>query len=178
MKLTEEQFKQLKNLNDSKVNEILGFNTLVVGKWYKANYNGREWLLIYNDGKYASGFLGGYYNDNFWSFSPNGGIAEEVIPATKEEVEEALIKEAKKRGFENIGDLSLIFPYGTVFKKGDFKTYDNEFRFFEKYNALDLDGVRIFKDGEWAEIKYDKSEVKEEIKQLEQRLKELRDELI
>lgn len=73
-----------------------------------------------------------------------------------EEIEEALIKEAKKRRFENIGDLSLILPNGSNFNKGDFKTLCNIFVFYEETNTLYLDGVPVFEDGKWAEIIDDK----------------------
>lgn len=157
IKLTEEQLEQLKNLNDSKVNEILGITTLEEGKWYKGTFIGNEWLLIYNDGKNASGFWNGVYRENLFSFPKDGRLA------TKEEVKEALIKEAKLRGFKSVGDLSLIFVNGFVF--------------YERSNTLYLDGVLVFEEGKWAEIIDDKDEIKDEIKQIEQRLKELRDKL-
>ena len=172
MKLTEEQLQQLKNLNDSKVNEILGITTLEAGKWYKGVYGDIEWLLIYNDGKNASGFWNGVYKENLFSFPKDGRLA------TREEIEEVLIKEAKKRGFKNVGDLNLILPDGRTFKKGFFETDNNKFHFLSVYNIFRLDEVEIFNNGKWADIIDDKAAVKEEIKQLEQRLKELRDELI
>lgn len=177
MKLTEEQLEQLKNLNDSKVNEILGITTLEEGKWYKGAFIGNEWLLIYNDGKNASGFWNGEYRENLFSFPSDGFIANNSAPATKEEVKEALIKEAKLRGFKNIGDLSLILPDGRNFKKGYFHTNNNMFYFREGNNTLRLDGVDIFNNGKWAEIIDDKSDIKNEIKQIEQQLKQLRDKL-
>ena len=137
MKLTEEQLKRLKNLNNSKVNEILGITTLVVGIWYKyIRGNKIHGLLTYNNGKKASGFWDEDYKENYWAFSPDGDIVKGAIPATKEEIEEALIKEAKKRGFENVGDLSLILPDGRNFKKGFYETLNNKFDFFSVYNIL------------------------------------------
>ena len=178
MKLTEQQLKKLKKLNDSKVNEILGITTLVVGKWYKYIQNNEIYgLLMYNDSEDCSGFWDGNYSHNYWAFYHGGGISEEVIPATKEEIEEALIKEAKKRGFKNIGDLSLISVDGYTLTRGFFETCGNRFDFCEEYNILRLDHVPIFKDGNWAEIIDEKSDIKDEIKQIEQRLKELRDKL-
>ena len=48
MNITEEQLEKLKNLNDSRVNEILKLG-LKVGKWYKKKYYGD--LMFYFNGK-------------------------------------------------------------------------------------------------------------------------------
>ena len=72
--------------------------------------------------------------------------------ATKEEVSEALINEAKKRGFHNAGELTIKLATEEILEKGFFKNICNKFRYSPIRNSLDLDGVEIFKNGEWAEI--------------------------
>ena len=70
------------------------------------------------------------------------------ILATKQEIEQALTNEAKRRGFENVGDLSITFVDGRNFKKGFFETSDNKFRFYKEYNTILLYGVEIFSNGQ------------------------------
>ena len=70
--------------------------------------------------------------------------------ATEEEVREALINEAKKRGFNNIGDLKIKNTYGGI--SNGFVTITNDFYYDYKGNTLRLDGAVIFNNGVWAEI--------------------------
>ena len=90
---------------------------------------------------------------------------------------EFLKKEAKRRGFENVGDLSITFVDGRNFKKGFFETSDNKFRFYKEYNTILLYGVEIFSNGQQAKITDEKSELKEEIKELRRKLKSLEEKL-
>ena len=83
--------------------------------------------------------------------------------ATEEEVKEALINEAIKRGFKNVGELSLKIVSGEMFKKGSFKTANNNFRYISVENILYLDGVEIFYKGKWAEIIKEEKPTQEEI---------------
>ncbi len=83
--------------------------------------------------------------------------------ATEEEVVKALINEAIKRGFKNVGELSLKLVSGEMFKKGSFVTVNNKFRYFSVENRLNLDGVEIFYNGKWAEIVIEDIPTQEEI---------------
>jgi hypothetical protein len=70
-------------------------DALVVGKWYKYHDNYQESLMVWNNSEDTYGFWGNEYRDDL-SFH----ISYDKIPATDKEVEEALIKEAKRRGFK------------------------------------------------------------------------------
>jgi hypothetical protein len=75
-------------------------DALVVGKWYKV-LRSRRYAIIFNNG--AENCYGFNYS-NKWSigFNLKNSINcnREITPATDKEVEEALIKEAKRRGFK------------------------------------------------------------------------------
>jgi len=121
-----------------------------VGKWYKGKrYNGVEVLFVcgldsygFYDGDFIDleDFSSDYLNDEDYGY--------ELRPATDKEVETALIKEAKKRGFkEGVKFLSA--------RDGDIRTATNEFYSFDnwnKYTTLQLDTAWIFKGGKWATI--------------------------
>lgn len=180
--MQEEIRQKLIDLNDSRVNEILGFGFgLEVGKWYKKNDYGD--LMFYFNGKYTY-----KDNENNYGFDYNGFFQKEIgvhkrevnkyYEATHEEVEQALIKEAKRRGLVNIGQISIYKPFSeNKSSKGYFKTSHNFYKFNPYDNTLRLDGVRVFENGVWAEIIDDKAELKQEIEDLENKLKELREKL-
>ena len=183
MNITKKQKQQLIDLNDSRVDEILDLG-LKVGEWYKGDKVFQSLIYItkiantailnYNR-LYYFGFLDGRWVEN--DLIANTEHEQSLIKATRQEVEEALTNEAKRIGFENVGDLSITFVDGRNFKKGFFNTSDNKFRFCKEYSTILLDGVEIFKDGVWAEIIDDKSELKEEIKELRKKLKSLEEKL-
>ena len=74
---------------------------------------------------------------------------------------EFLIKEAKKRGFNNIGDLKIKNTYGCI--RNGFVTLTNNFYYDYKGNTLRLDGALIFNNGVWAEIIEEEKPTQEEI---------------
>ena len=84
--------------------------------------------------------------------------------ATEEEVSEALINEAKKRGFNNIGNLKIKNTVGSI--SNGFVTTTNDFYYYYKGNTLRLDGAVIFNNGVWAEIIEEPKETEEEIKRV------------
>ena len=143
--ITQEQKEQLLNLNDSRVNEILGVKKLEVGKWYKGVYEQSEWLLLYQGGEMTYGFWDGYFSVNY-EFSKDGDVQENSIEATHEELENVLIEEAKRRGF-----------------KGGFN-YDNV------YNEFWCNSEMIFSKGNWDKPKANKQEI---INQINELLKQL-----
>ena len=70
MNITEEQLEKLKDLNDSRVNEILRLK-LKVGKWYKKESYGD--LMFYFNGKYTT-----QNNENNYGFDYDGVFQKEV----------------------------------------------------------------------------------------------------
>jgi hypothetical protein len=114
-------------------------HSLEVGEWYKRE----DYLMVWNDGKDTYGFFNGSFGK--WAFGKD--IKDELILATEKEVEQALIKEAKKRGFKK-GVVVVSKGYTD-------SIFDGKFRFGENCNdALDGFGTGyIFKKGVWATIK-------------------------
>ena len=169
--LTQEQINQLAEEKHAKelLQEFLpeAFeNKLEVEKWYKSKYNKTKILFFTkketcsSDMGYGFNYLGIYKEKNF---SLLGSTTYEFELATEEEVKEALINEAIKRGFKNVGELSLILVSGLMFKKGSFKTANNKFIYISVGNRLYLDGVEIFYNGKWAEIIEQSEPTQEEI---------------
>ena len=121
---------------------------LEVGKWYKSNM-GRILCCTKNTGHTFDGYgvdkYGNWINEeSFWSTS-------DFSPATDKEVEEALIKEAKKRGFKEGVSIDSLCDGGC-----------NNVKIIEEGISLDnMDavtelrcgyGYTIFNDGKWATI--------------------------
>ena len=159
--LTQEQINQLAEKKHAKelLKEFIpeAFeNELEVGKWYI----GGRCLFNYQTEKSVYGFFTkNEWMDKKWTWGDNKGVRL----ATEEEVREALINEAIKRGFKNVGELSLKLVRGEMFKKGSFNTVNNEFRYISVENSLNLDGVVIFYNGKWAEIVIEDIPTQEEI---------------
>ena len=181
MQITEKQKQQLIDLNDSRVNEILNLG-LKAGKWYNKKYFGK--LMFYFNGEFSkSGYNPNYGLNYNGIFSDEIGVfkneVNEYYEATHQEVEQALIKEAKRRGFNEGVKVKLfdsIFST-SVLNREDF-TYQEDYNRFGIIGG-DEDGsyAVLFKDGVWAEIIDEKSELKEEIKELRNKLKSLEEKL-
>lgn len=162
--LTQEQVEELSKTNHGKRNLKKwlpeAFETkLEVGKWYIS-----EHYLVYYLGNYKCNCIKlsvGKWFDNI-HHSSSGNLKSYRL-ATEEEVREALINEAIKRGFKNVGELSLKIVSGEMFKKGSFVTTNNNFRYLSVENMLYLDGVEIFYKGKWAEIVIEDIPTQEEI---------------
>ena len=106
-------------------------NKLEVGKWYNY-YKGA--LLVWNNGGYSYGFINGKYRED-WSF-----CSQDAEPATEEEVKEALIKEAKKRGFKSGLKIKPLWDTPHSF----WNLSGNNFEFNFKDNSLFLSSWRYF----------------------------------
>lgn len=148
-----------------------------VGKWYKTKRGSLFYLSSFDSDKNK-----GYGFDLFGRWVDNRGIigffgykSDIIREAKDEEVEEALVAEAKKR--YKVGDkLSKIWNDSSL---GD-RIFSNELSLWRNCIWIENDlgySSCIFKDGKWAEIIDDKSELKKEIKSLEEKLKELRSKL-
>ena len=120
MKITEKQKQQLIDLNDSRVNEILDLG-LKVGEWY-FNGNGKT-LFCYNG---TNNKRYGFNSSGIWSIGIGCAYDSTLKKATKQEVEQALTDEAKRRGFKEGVKVSRSW--------------------------VALDDSQIFHNGEWAEI--------------------------
>ena len=162
--LTQEQINQLAEEKHAKelLQEFLSEafeNELEFGKWYISKH-----YLVYYLGNYKCNCIllsdGEWFDNIHHSLS---GHLKSYRLATEEEVREALINEAIKRGFKNVGELSLKLVSGEMFKKGSFVTTNNNFRYISVENMLYLDGVEIFYKGKWAEIVIEDIPTQEEI---------------
>ena len=163
--ITKEQKQKLINLNDSRVNEVLGVIEYKEGKWYK-NPESKFMVLIkeiIDDnncyGYYFCGRVGIYKGLD------DVGLSK-CIEATNKEVEQKLIEEAKRRGYKN-GSYECMVGIGT-------DEVDDDKFFYEDgilWNGVDGDCCnKIFDKGVWVEIK---NPIKEKIEKLKQELKEL-----
>ena len=131
---------------------------LEVGKWYKSwndSYNGYD--LSYCTGTGTD--YGFHAENNNWfekQYWIKNSMTSEWQEATTQEVEKALIEEAKRRGFVNggVGNNSNIHDK----KLKDCELFfNNKYEFDEKDNLLriilDADTTwTVFKDGQWATI--------------------------
>ena len=159
--LTQEQINQLAEKKHAK--ELLqqfipeAFKTeLEVGKWYKLKDNPKI-LALYDCFKHHRPYAYIFNEKCDYEYRVEFSLFE--LPtywelATEEEVSEALINEAKKRGFNNIGDLKIKNTHGGI---------SNDFYYDYKSNTLQLDGAIIFNNGKWAEIIEQSEPTKEEI---------------
>lgn len=140
MKITEKQKQQLIDLNDSRVNEILDLG-LKVGEWY-FNGNGKT-LFCYNG---TNNKIYGFNSSGIWSIWIGCAYDSTLKKATKQEVEQALIEEAKRRVYKNGNYKCLLSSTIEVF----------EMYFLDEDNCL-WHGVKgdanmVFCNGQWAKI--------------------------
>ena len=127
---------------------------LEVGKWYKmkgdihflCNFNGN----IGNNGNSYGFNRTGKWMDNSMCFHNS----DTYVEATPEEVESALINEAKKRGFKLGVKVVGLYNDGSPHQITDFIINKDDFTYKTLDNALVCNklGFRIFAKGKWAEI--------------------------
>ena len=116
-----------------------------IDKWYRRGDD-----FIY----YTCEFMNYGIIDGQWRNDLYFSTAQEqlYISATDKEVEEALIKEAKKRGFKD-GDW--------IVKNIDYEYYNSEDSYYP--NSLQLGVVVLFQEGKWLEIIEEKIETPLEV---------------
>ena len=165
-KLTQEQINQLAEVPNTQylLQEFIpeAFETkLEVGKWYIhkehkdliniAEINKKDEIKFYgfdyDKSENTSIFVDERNSPLFYGYGKNFSNWQ---LATEEDVREALINEAKKRGFNNIGNLKIKNTVGSI--SNGFVTLTNDFYYDYKGNTLRLDGAVIFNNGVWAEI--------------------------
>ena len=149
MKLSKELLKEIYNAVDENLkakieNEVPEMKArLEVGKWYKHN----KFLLYAIDDTHWYGFdHGAHWEDNV---SYTNLLHDNYLQlATPEEVETALVNEAKRRGFkEGVKCISLLSPDGEEILKSDFQFQSNNLWIdSNEYKCC------IFKNGKWATI--------------------------
>lgn len=154
--ITEEQIKKL-STQDQIVEEYLNkwfpeafIKELEIGEWYKIKHHDCA-LINYQPGKSYGLGLAGLWCDNF----NNKFLKTNAIEATDEEVKQALIKEAEKRGFKKGVEFTPLYSDGTSHYDSSKFNDDDYFIFDEDQNSLDIPGFRMFCKGIWAEIKND-----------------------
>jgi hypothetical protein len=151
--ITKEQILQLNSFNNYDLGVALKewfpsvFETkLEVGKWYKNTKH--DYIFCFN-GIYDDFSQYGVNKLGVWSveLSSHERHIAFFTPATPEEVETALVNEAKKRGFKE--GVYYCFGGKKIEAKGEIR-----FNHQGKYNDLYFERSErfIFKDGKWAEI--------------------------
>ena len=176
MNITEKQKQQLIDLNDSRVNEILNLG-LKVGEWYKYDNCILNYKETNKDNIKAYGIIP-YFD---WGDNYNcGNNPEKWIKATYEEIEQALTDEAKRRGFKQGVKFKCLITNEIGEMVEDYLLYNGSFGIGNSLESAfknDIINGVLFKDGVWAEIIDDKTELKEEIKELRNKLKSLEEKL-
>ena len=152
MKITKKQVKAI-DKGELTVRELFP-NVFKVEKesgWYKHHNNEHKpWLMYYNF-KSKEGY--GINTCGEWrSIWKNNGYIERnnLIKATDQEVEQALIKEAEKRGFE-IGSYIKSSWFSGATKIEDLEEH-MYYYYSSRYNVFSFCGINLFYKGQWAEI--------------------------
>ena len=133
-----------KNIEDE-FPKLFKQDALVAGKWYKSvngslfNYNG-----VKDSDNDACGY--GIGCSGSWHEVDQNGWGSPYTLATEKEVGNALIKEAKKKGFkEGVKFIDVV--------DGELEVVDgNVYQYFPNIDSLTLNSDRIYKNGKWAEI--------------------------
>lgn len=144
-----EELKKIKEALEVLINESEK-PKFEVGKWYKSHDNTRMWFIKNLIGADQESY--GFYNFSNWVDSGiRSSCKSEFRLATKSEVQEALTKEAIKRGFkEGVKFKTCLGNIRTGLGEFEFLSYDNILRF----KSCEETGrcPNIFKNGEWAEL--------------------------
>jgi hypothetical protein len=145
---------------------------LVTGKWYKSG----KCLCFYKSEEEQYGFHGGYgdWMDKAYWMTHLGNASTQWTLASEEEVKEALIKEAERRGIVKGVTLANV----GINNKFSFK-FQPITNFYLHYTTLlDTGNGYAFHDGQWAEILSNHNEkILERIATIEKELEQLKAEL-
>lgn len=157
MKITKKQIIAL-DKGETTVRELFPevFETkLQIGKWYKSENHLICFEEKVNDIYYYYGFYNKTWYDNTGkikdNYITNKNLLNSLLPATEEEVKDALVKEAIKRGFKE-GALIKKTGINSYFKFKFEQIKQKDFKYFPKLNILDSQNGHIFENGKWAEI--------------------------
>ena len=145
---------------------------LEVGKWYKRNNSNN--VIAFIKEIHADDFTayGWDYNGLWVNDSDNWTCdLDDWTPATDKEVEEMLIKEAVRRGYEGKSIKSLIDDGLLVNETNDGKYIsDVTYSYYANKNSLYLGYMVIFKNGKWAEIIKEEPSKEMTIEEIESKL--------
>lgn len=148
---------------------------LEVGKWYKRKTsNVISFICNPDNGKVKSY---GLNNNNFYDDSKRDdhwGYMNEVegwALATEEEVKEALIKEAKKIGFNKQGNTLFCLEQ----QKNIFNHINEHAAFYYSFNKMYYNGICVYKNGEFSKII--SNPIEEKINDLQKQIDELKKQL-
>lgn len=155
---------------------------LEVGKWYKSR-GGSLAFCVKIDNKYpflVDGEFLGYgfdYNKKWQDIDDSNFGSFKWTLATEEEVKEALIKEAKKRGFKKyvIIDKLLGCNVGSLNIENKKQLETNNFTINANLQFLYCNNLVIFRKGKWAEII--SNPIEEKINDLQNQIDELKKQL-
>lgn len=126
------------------------FSSLILelkeGQWY--NYDGN--LLCYKGEDKSYGFWDGVWGEDW--YIENTNKLERLKKATEEEVRDALIEEAKKRGYK-AGNF-ICLRSGALSTPQSVDDYDKWTLMVDKLytKGLGLGGDAVYMDGKWAEV--------------------------
>ena len=137
-------FDGLKKRFEKEFPKLFKNNTLVVGRWYYSEgclFNYQKKSNIYGF------FTDGGWNNGGWSWSLNDTNA---ILVPYKEVEQELIKEAEKRGYENV-KINNLESIGNMLLNNHSSISSNCYYYNVPENALWFMGRLIFWNGKWAE---------------------------
>jgi len=160
MKTELEQLKEQLNSISEKIKQ-LETPSFQKGKWYiekDYHFNKPYKCLVFFETE-LTGY--GINRDGKWINTFRRDDHELFMPATDKEVEEALIKEAKKRGFKEGVKVErtneMLKLHGTSSANEIVLIENNRFTYDKIENSLCIDGRVIFINGIWAEIIFDYS---------------------
>lgn len=100
-----EKLEKAKQDIQDKIDKLKNETTIKVGNWYKGSYNDNRNIIFYaREIDEDEDIIGYGFVENGWSYNAifsnlDSETMKTIKPATNEEVEAALIKEAKRRGF-------------------------------------------------------------------------------
>ena len=127
-----------------------------VGKWYKGNENSCVFSVLFYCTKVDGDKLYGYglVNNNWTENNSSINIADdenECVEATPKEVEEALTKEAVKRGFkEGVKVDKTNLPMYIDCPTNIWTLGSGVFKYYESNNSLQINSDCVFENGTWA----------------------------
>ena len=122
-----------------------------VGDWFYQIYNGKKTIFCKSeDGCY------GFNQSSKWSSSLCTYTNIDKVKMSDKEVEEALIKEAKRRGFKE--GVRAIRPKCMGMPCSDVLSDEGEW-YVKKENELVVGNLTVFSKGKWGEIIEDKKEM-------------------
>ena len=183
MKYTREQGEQVfKDFNKWVNNPIELYKKEIEFLDYKFPLPETGWLksqngeIIYRTGEtsgYGINYSGEWNKLECWSFRKYPDYWQ---PATREEVEDALINYARKQGYKNGNYKCLSTPYKTFeVDENIIHIDDNDFDVWHGYKHGNHNLVFNSHTGEWAKIIEDENkELKEQIEKVEKQLNDLK----